>query len=76
MVRYTRANNEEAVQKIHQLRTNPPAYEVNQRVHLLWADTLGNTWTSNFVSFALALEFIEGFIDKSGEIVAINAGWW
>ena len=71
MVRYTRATTEEAVQKVNQLRTNPPAYEGNQRVNLRWVDELGFEWASNFTCFNLALDFI-----PSVQIVAINAEWY
>ena len=76
MARLTRTTTQEAVQKVNHLMDNPPKYEDNERVNLQWADSLGNIWNSNFVSFALALEFIEGFLGDNGEIVAMNAGWW
>ena len=85
MVRYTRATTAEAVQKIHHLRTNPPAYEGNQRVNLRWVDELGFEWASNFTCFNLALDFIgapttvriNGNVEKTTiDVVAMNAEWY
>lgn len=74
MVRYMRATTEEAVQKVNQLRMNPPAFADSreQRVNLRWVDELGFEWASNFTDFQSALHFMS----QSVQIVAINAEWY